>query len=608
MAPTMLMDAQTAVHLHAVQQQLAAVGAGAKAPIVARAAAELGVSPRTVHRWLAQGVRPRLGPQASTRKRRRDAGERAVDRDELEAISAALLASFRRNGNRILTFDNAVEMLRANGVIATTLSAGRIATLLTEHGLHPSQMTRPPPATEQRSLHPNHVWQVDASVCVAYYLSNATGLQVMDEKAFYKNKPANLTRIQRERLIRYALADHYSHEVLPRYYVGSECAAHLADFLIWAFAPKEGHVMHGVPFIVQMDMGSANTSAPVLNLLERLHVRTIVHERHNSRANGSVEKAHHLVEVNFESTLRFAHVQGLEDLNDKALTWANHHGASKVHTRHGRTRHGLWMTITPEQLRLAPSVPVMRTLPTSRPESRRVSNNLTIDFAFRDLGSFDYDLRYVPGVMAGAKVQVVVNGLLRPAIDVEVVDRDTGASSWMTVEPTARGEDGRRLDAPVIGEQLRAAPRGVLEANRDAVLQRAFGSDGGDADAARAAQEHGALAFGGRVDPFKQAREARLPAFLPRRGTPLQAEARDVAAPRSSAVAMAKRLREALARMGQAERFGPHVMAWLTAKYGADGVPDDDHDALLAQFAAPQAAAAAAPAATPLRAVGGGAA
>jgi hypothetical protein len=426
----------------------------------------------------------------------------------------------------------------------------------------------------------------------------------MDEKQFYKNKPSNLSRIQQERLIRYAVADHYEHELLVRYYLGSECSAHLADFLIWCFATKPGHVMHGVPFILQMDMGSANTSAPVLNMLERLSVRTIVHQRHNSRANGSVEKAHHLVERHFESRLRFSRVTGLDDLNDKALIWANHFGATAVHTRYGRTRHDVWLGITAEQLRLAPPVDFMLTLPTTHPQQRRVSNNLTIDFTVRGFGTADYDLRYLPGVMAGSKVSVVVNALQRPAVEVQYTEQETGEVAWMTVQPTARDEAGWRLDAPIIGEQLRAAPRGLLDANRDAVMQRTFG--GITPEAAAEAQEKGALAFGGRVDPFKGAAEARLPAFMPKRGTPLVVPGRQVESPRVSCVVATKRIREALIRLGQGDRFGPHVYAWLNERFGAAGVPEDQIEALVAQFGAPVQAAPAQPAAaTGLRVVGG---
>ncbi|UDF33785.1 UNVERIFIED_ORG: hypothetical protein LHJ69_14305 [Shinella sp. XGS7] len=569
--PPILTAPQT-LYLHQVQTELAAAPHGGKAEIVQRAAAHLGVSVATVQRWLKEHMGRDTG-----RKRRADAGRRDVSDADLTAISAALLGTFRKTGNRIMTFDTAVEMLRANGVISTTLTAGRLATVLTERGLHPNQLTRPEPAIEQRSLHPNHVWQVDASVCVAYYLSNATGLHVMDEKQFYKNKPGNVSRIQQERLIRYTVADHFSHELLTRYYLGSECALHLTDFLIWAMQPKTSHIVHGVPFIVQMDMGSANTSAMTKNLLERLDVRLMVHERHNSRANGSVEKAHHLVEINFESALKFARVQSLEDLNEKALVWANHFGATRKHSRLGKPRHDAWMTITADQLRLAPEEALMRELVGTHPVDRRVSNNLTVTFSVKGHGSAEYDVRHLPGVMAGAKVPVVVNAFRVPAVDIGHADPETGELLWMTVEPIALGADNRRADAPVIGQQLRAAPRGLLEHNRDAVMQLAYG--GQDADEAAQAQEKGALVFGGEVDPFKVAAEAKLPAYLPRRGTehPLQVRQAEVA--RLNVVEACKRL---LGLLG--EHYTTSVYAWMSQRFGDEGVPEDQIDALAAQF------------------------
>lgn len=576
-----------------VQQQLLTAGHGQKAPLMERHAAMAGVSPTTLYQWLKEA-----GHQTG-RKRRADAGSTAMTEADLIKVSTALLETYRKSGQRIISFDGALEMLAANGLLSAQLSASRVAVLLRERGLHPDQLTRPEPSIEQRSLHPNHVWQVDASVCVAYYLSNAQGLCVMDEKKFYKNKPSNLTRVQEERLIRYAIADHFSHEIGVRYYLGSECAASLTDFLIWAFAPKDGHVMHGVPFIVQMDMGSANTSAMTLNLLERLQVRVIVHERHNSRANGSVEKAHHIVETGFESGLRFKHIADLADLNDKALIWANHFGATRIHTRLKTPRHDAWLRISAEQLRLAPAIEVMQSLVTSRPEERRVSNDLELSFKVPGTGQRFFDVRHVPGVMAGAKLMVAVSPYRLPAIDVEYVDAETGETTWMTVEPLEYGADGRRADAPVIGEEQRAAPRGLLECNRDAVLQAAYG---GTAEEAAAAKEKGALVFGGQVDPFKRAAEAALPAYLPKRGTPMEVARRTLVAQVLTHVEAAKQLKRDLG-----EAYTPQVYGWLTQRF-PDGVPEDQLASIAAQFAAPAAAINddTAPAVTGLRMVAGG--
>lgn len=555
-----------------VQQQLAIAGHGQKGALMDRFAAMAGVNAATLYQWLKEAGHD------TGRKRRMDAGSTAMTEADLLKVSAALLETYRKSGQRIISFEGALELLASNGLLSTQLSPSRVSVLLRERGLHPEQLTRPDPSIEQRSLHPNHVWQVDASVCVAYYLSNAQGLCVMDEKRFYKNKPGNLTRVQEERLIRYAVADHFSHEILVRYYLGSECAASLTDFLIWAFAPKDGHVMHGVPYIVQMDMGSANTSAMTLNLLERLQVRVIVHERHNSRANGSVEKAHHIVETNFESGLRFQHITDLVDLNTKGLVWANHFGARRIHTRLKTPRHDAWLRITAEQLRIAPPLDVMQSLVTSRPEARRVSNDLELSFRVPGVGQRSFDVRHVPGVMAGAKLMVAVSPYRLPAIDVEYVDADTGETAWMTVEPLNYGADGRRDDAPVIGEELRSAPRGQLGRNRDAVLQAAYGGTVAEAEAAK---EKGALVFGGRVDPFKQAAEDALPAYLPKRGTQMDVARRTLVAQVLNHVDAAKRLK---AELGA--HYTPQVYGWLVQRW-PDGVPEDQLGAVAAQFAAP---------------------
>lgn len=555
-----------------------AAGHGRQVETVKAHAALAGVSVQTMYRWMS-ALQEQTAAVRATRQRRSDAGETQASDTDLRMVSAALVETVRKSGQRIMTIDDALDMLRANNMIATTLSASRIGVLLRERGLHPDQLIRPEPSIEQRSLHPNHVWQVDASVCVAYYLSNATGLHVADEKAFYKNKPANLTRIQDERLIRYTVADHYSGSILTRYYLGSESAANLTDFLLWSFAPKDGHPVHGVPMIMQMDMGSANTSAMTLNLLERLKVRVIVHERHNSRANGTVEKAHHLVERHFESALRFARVGGLEDLNAKAVTWSHAFGAEKIHTRTGQTRHAVWMRITADQMRLAPAMDVMRELVTSRPVTRVVSNDLEITFKVRGHGSLRYDVRHVPGVLAGSKLTVTVSPYRLPAVDIECTDTDTGEMSWMTVAPLEIADDGRRADAPVIGQDMRQHARGALEERRDEALRIAYGT--ASTEDAAAAKERGDLVFGGDVDPFKSARDRveTLPDYLPRRGTEIDAgQRRAVTAAPLTLVEAAMRLKQQLG-----EHYTPEVYAWLSARFDGS-VPEDQLDAIAHQF------------------------
>lgn len=603
--------------------ELALAPAMARRDVVVSAAAELGRSVATVYRWL--GTHGAAHTPIS-RKRRCDAGQCDVTGDELRTLAAMLVATFRKTGNRIMTFEAACEVARHEGLLQSGLSASRLAVLLRREGLHPDQIMAPSAAIEQRSLHPNHVWQVDASVCVAYYLSNATGLQVMDEKKFYKNKPNNLTRVQQERLIRYAVADHYSHNLMVRYYLGSECAASLTDFLIWAFSQKPKHIMHGVPNRIQMDMGSANTSAPTLNMLKRLDVVVDIHARHNSRANGSVEKAHHIWERGFESALSFTHVDDLADMNDKAELWAHGFCASRKHTRYNAPRYAKWQEITQQQLRIAPPLDVLRELPTLAPVQRTVSSNLTISFAFggsmREHGQADFDVRFVPGIKPKDKLDVVVNVFAAPAVDVAFTDTETGEIKWMTLQPQERGADGRLLSAPVIGEEMRTAPRTVVDTNRDALTVLTYGTpaDVATAKEAKAAgavgidvlalakkrQEAGGLAFGGAVDAFAPARtvSAGLPAFLPKRGEVLELPAivqREIVGTRVSVV---QACAAAKARLGSA--YQPTLFTQWQAEFGTDGVPESVLDAVV-DVALAQAVAQAQPAPTvpKLYAVGG---
>ena len=116
-----------------------------------------------------------------------------------------------------------------------------------------------------RSLHPNHVWQIDASRCVLFYLPRASkgdsGLRIMDHTDFYKNKPANVIKVINESLWRYVVTDHTSGWNYSTYVTGGENATNLVDVLIDAMHRREGEAMFGVPLMVMLDPGSANTSA-----------------------------------------------------------------------------------------------------------------------------------------------------------------------------------------------------------------------------------------------------------------------------------------------------------------------------------------------------------
>ncbi|MFO6321430.1 integrase, partial [Pseudomonas aeruginosa] len=66
----------------------------------------------------------------------------------------------------------------------TLMSLSAIGRALRAYGLHPEQLLRPAPAVELVSLHPNHVWQIDASISTQFYLAN-DGARAMNKAEFY---------------------------------------------------------------------------------------------------------------------------------------------------------------------------------------------------------------------------------------------------------------------------------------------------------------------------------------------------------------------------------------------------------------------------------------
>ena len=563
-----------------VLQAAQAAPRGGKQAIYEAACAELGMSTATLHRHLGKiTVKPE-------RKKRSDAGDVSLTRDEAVAISAALMTSHRKSNKRLMSIGQAVEVMRANGEVRAErtdpvtgelvpLSDSAIARALRHYNLHPDQLNRPTPAVELKSLHPNHVWQVDASLCVLYYLNARTesesGLQVMERDKFYKNKPANLKRIEADRVWSYEITCHHSSTIYLQYVMGAESGTNLADCFINAIQKREGDPFHGVPFVLMMDMGSANTSGLFTNLARRLQVKTIAHAPGNARATGQVEKTRDLIERSFESGLRLRPVRDLTELNAQAQRWARWFNATKVHSRHGKTRYDAWMTITAEQLRVAPPVEICQALLTESPETRKVTDFLTVSYKGRE-----FDVRGVPNVMVGEKLHITLNPWVLDAA--MVVDTDAEGNEVLHSIPlVVRDDAGFRTDANVIGEDWKRPADTQLEANRKEVDRFAYdASTDAEAEAKRKAK---AVPFGGRIDPGKVIDQAPERTFLPRRGTDLQTTVSTQKAP--ARVLSPFEAAAELVRLGvtMTRETSAQVRAWYP-----DGVPEDELQDLQARL------------------------
>lgn len=515
------MSAALNERLVAIAQAARSAPHGMKGAIYAQACEELGLSRPTLLRKLAEAAhRP-------ARKRRRDAGETALTLDEAKLISAMLVESTRRNGKRLMSIEQAVSTLRANGKIQARtvdeetgevfhLSVGTVARALRLYNLHPDQLTQPAPAIELASLHPNHVWAADASLCVLYYLKREAGaqhgLQVMDAAEFYKNKPKNLKRIEHDRVWRYLYTDHASGAFYLEYVLGAESGENLAGSFINAIQKRADDPFHGVPWVVMLDPGSANTGAVFRNLAHALQVQVQVNEPGNPRAKGQVEKTHDIVERQFESGLKFVAVDSLAELNALAWRWMRVFNATRAHSRHKQTRWGAWQRITPEQLRLAPDPALCRELAHSAPVLRTVTPKLRVSFGA------EFDVSGVPGVMVGEKLLMARNPWRPEAAQVVLTD-EHGHQSFHVVEPVTKDEWGFAHGAPVIGEAYQRHADTPAQVNAKAIERLVTGAD--TQQAAAAARKAKALPFGGEIDPYKPVTDTVLPAYLPRRGTEL---------------------------------------------------------------------------------------
>jgi hypothetical protein len=545
---------------------------GQRTALCQAAATQLGISLGSVYRKLEA-----VKVAKAKRKQRRDAGQSALQHDEALLISAALIESARRNEKRLYSLGDAVTALRLSGMLRAEfidhesglirpLSTSAIARALRAYKLHPEQLLAPAPVTELASLHPNHVWQIDASLCVLYYLSpgekQSAGLQLMDSAKFYKNKPKNLARIAANRVWSYEITDHASGWIYVEYVMGAESGENLCSVLINAMQERGGaDILHGRPSILMMDPGSANTSAMTKNLCRSLGIQMLVHAPGAARVTGQVENARNIIERKFEAGLRFQPVADLDQLNRLAAIWRGHFNATATHARTGKTRSAVWMSIQEQQLIKVPGVEECRRLAVAEPAARKVNSKLRVSF-----GGREYDVSPVPGVMVGERLLITRNPWRDDAAQV-VSSNAEGHEVYYQVPAIVTDQYGFDTACAVIGETfLRKADTPAQKARKQAEKLAMGAQNQEQLEAARKAKN---VPFGGQLQPYKEMTEADLPAFLPRKGIEHELRVPPLEVPPLSLFAVAKRLQQEIPGWS-AEHY-----AWLSAQH-PQGVKEED--------------------------------
>ncbi len=546
-------------YLRETASRLNNAGHGQKGSIVTNACTHLSISKQELYRRLEE-----VG-YSTGRKTRADKGRSSVSPETAATVGAMVHLATRANGKKTMPIKLALDILKSNGQ-APDVSAATIGRAMKQNLCHPTQLASPSAHVMQRSLHPNHVWQADASVCVVFYLPKG-GMQVMDEKKFYKNKPANLKKIENERVIRYVITDHTSGSIYVEYVAGSEDSANLTKVFLNAIQRRSNQEpMSGVPWILYMDKGSANMSGLFLNLLKNLQVEWIAHGAGNPRAKGQVEQGNNLVETQYEGRLRFKEIGSIDELNEDVAKWRAYWNETAIHSRTKKTRNQVWQTITNEQLRVAPSLELCRELVNTKPETKTVQGDLTIKHSIKGFGEHYYKVAHIEGVYVKAKLEIVVNPYRAPCIDVITTDHE-GNQIAITCEPDQRDMFGYSVDAPIIGQTTKSMPDSGIDRNRKEIIKRAYGAD--TLAQAEKAIKQKKPAFEGQFDVNADVKKVTVNEYLPRAGEQMQTptQKRELAA--LTHVAAAKRIKALVGDIWTADHYRALVMTH------PDGVPPD---------------------------------
>ena len=560
--------------LQSVARAAEAAGYGQKNVVYQQAANDMGMSLATLHRKLKEVV------IVKSRKRRSDAGSSDLSFDEAKIISAYMVESARKNEKRLASVKSAVEVLRTNNFIrAETVdkSTGEVRKMSTDaisralymYRLHPEQLNKPTAKMTMASLHPNHVWQIDPSLCVLYYLPSKKGeaLQVMSEKEFYKNKPENIIRVEKERVWRYVITDHASGWIFINYVPGAETGKNLVDSFIAASQKRHAtDPVHGIPTMVMVDPGSANTGAVFKNMCSALGIHLQVNQPGQPWAKGQVEKSNDIVECEFEHRIKMMEKPPtcIDELNVSGWAWMRWYNSTQIHSRTKETRYSAWARITEAQLIIAPPANVMRELSYSAPETRVVSAQLTIPFKGKE-----YCVKSVPGVEVKETVMVTINPW-RADDSIQIITLDeNGKKVIHVIDAIKKDEFGFPIEAPVFGEDYQRHADSKTDKNRKAVERLVMeASTDEEAKANRKAKK---VPFGGRVDPMKNITDTQLVDYLPKRGTASEVVAPTIELKPLTVAAAAKKLAAHPSKFWN----GAEHFAWLKQRY-PNGVPEDD--------------------------------
>lgn len=432
----------------------------------------------TVYRWLKDQA-----GFAPCRKRRSDSGTTRLPTESLEFIAASVQQSVRRNGISTKPICVAMNIAHQNGMLIN-VSQSRISALLRSNKMDQKTQAMARNHQRMRSEHPNHVHQIDPSLCLVYYLGGRQ--QLITEEQFNKNK-YSLDRVKLK-VWRYVRYDHASRSVDVKYFeAAGENQVCLFEFLLHTWGREPMRLSHGVPRMLLWDKGSEFTSPGVRRLLDALGVVYEAHATHHAWVKGGVENANRLVETHFESRLRDEPVESVEQLNASAAAWVRDYNAnaielvdSRVQCDDGqkRVRDDLWNLIAhyPGALVEMPDREACTWFMRGREETRVIKDS-RITFVHPQTKKSELYLLedWASSFANGQKVVVspllMGDGLLRVTLEVPGQD-----AKHVDVSPQREFDEyGRPMSSVLIGAERRTAPHTAAQEASKRIAAAAYG-------------------------------------------------------------------------------------------------------------------------------------
>ena len=464
----------------------------------------------------------------SGRKKRSDAGTSSVSDDVLTELGGMLLTGIRKNGKATAETPITRARLKTNGR-DIPVSNSRLNQLLRDQKLSLKKQCVPKANIRMRSKHPNHVHQVDPSLCLLYYTPNGQQRMIRDDQ-LYKNKPEFEQSILKLKCWRYVLIDHYSSSIIVRYYQSAgESSANLYDFLLYCWEKREGRLFHGVPSLMVWDKGSANTSSAIKIALKALQVDLYAHQAGAPRVKGAVENANNLVEKLFESGLRYEPVNSVEELNEAVEAWTIAYNTNSIPHYDSRlnrvgaervARFELWQTIREHQLRLLPDLDVCRQLLSSEPIKKQVRGDNCVTFRHPVAKkTLIYSLSGIAGVEPKAKIMIapLIYGDFEVVVTVcDYADEPVEhVIKPMALDPMS----GQPLDAPVWGDDIFKSHKDSDVDKASKRAQRAMYPDLTDEERDKAITKN-VPPLGGLVT-HSHLKDIEIPGYMNKKGTSL---------------------------------------------------------------------------------------